>query len=54
MKREQTNNVQQIVTHINNKEPSQMKNLVNKEISSRVMGMIRTKRKEVGTTIFGR
>jgi len=54
MKKEQANNVQQIITHINNKEPSQLKNIVNKEIASRVMGMIQDKRKEVGRDIFGR
>lgn len=45
---------QQIVQHAVSKEPSKMKSLVHKEISSRVMGHIETKRTKVGTDLFGR
>ena len=47
-------NVQQIIQHAINKEPSQMKNLVNKEIASRVMTGIDAKRADVGAKIFGK
>ncbi len=47
-------NVQQIVQHAMNSEPSKIKSLVNKEIASRVMTHIETKKTEVGSTIFGK
>lgn len=47
-------NVQQIVQHVLNKEPSKLKNVVNKEISTRVMGHIEAKRSDVGSTLFGK
>lgn len=46
-------NVQQIVQHAMNKEPSKLKTIINKEIASRVMGHIETKRTEVGAELFG-
>lgn len=46
-------NVQQIVQHAMNKEPSEIKNLVSKEITSRVMGHIEAKKAEVGSAVFG-
>lgn len=45
--------VQQIVQHAIAKEPSQLKGLVHKEIASRVMSAIQTKRAEVGKKLFG-
>jgi len=47
-------NIKQIMTHITNKEPSQMKNLVNKEIANRAMNIIQTMRSDIGNRMFGR
>lgn len=46
--------VQQIVQHAVNKEPSQMSSLVHKEIASRVMQQIDTRRAVVGKKLFGK
>lgn len=45
---------QQIIQHVVDKEPSKMKTLVHKEISSRVMGHIEAKRSIVGADLFGK
>ena len=52
-KKNKLNNVQQIVQHIMNKEPSKLTNIVNKEIASRVVNHIDNKRAEVGSNLFG-
>lgn len=46
------NNIQQIVQHSINKEPSKVKNLVGKEIASRIMTHIDNKRAQIGKTLF--
>lgn len=43
---------QQIVQHAINKEPSQLSTLVHKEIASRVMTKIDTRRADVGKHLF--
>lgn len=45
--------VQQIVQHVINKEPSQLKGILSKEIASRVMDRIDIKKQEIGSTVFG-
>jgi hypothetical protein len=44
----------QIIHHTLNKEPAQVKDIVNKEIASRVLALIDTKRSEVGVTLFNK
>jgi hypothetical protein len=44
----------QIIQHTINKEPAQVKNIVSKEIATRVLSMIDAKRSEVGAKLFGR
>lgn len=43
----------QIVQHAVNAEPSKLKNLVNKEIASRVMGGIDARRAVIAKKLFG-
>ena len=47
-------NVQQIVQHSMNKEPSMIKNLVSKEIASRVMDRIEARKTDIGSSVFGK
>jgi len=44
----------QIIQHVMNKEPAQMKTIVNKEIASRVMAHIDARRPEVASQLFKR
>jgi len=53
-KNEELTNVQSIVQHAINKEPSKLKNVVTKEISSRIMSHIQSKRSDVGSKLFGK
>lgn len=46
--------VQQIVQHAINKQPSELKNVLNKEIAGRVMGKIDDRRAQVAKKLFGK
>ncbi len=50
----QENKIDQIMKHINAKEPAKVMELVGQEISARVMAKIEDKRAEVGSKLFNR
>lgn len=53
-KKSNNSGVQQIMQYVLDKEPSKIKDAVEKEIASRVMNSIETRRRKVGSALFGK